>query len=1049
MLSRAIRSTIFIFFVLMMFAVGNTCSLQAHASTPTNTLLQLSANTVSSGSAVTLTASVTANGVAVSPGQVTFCDAAATRCEDAAVLGTAQLTSKGSASIKLILGIGTHSIKAVFAGTTADIGSTSSAQSLIVTGKHSSATTIAASGNPGSYALTATVKGTGDISVGPSGKVSFLDTSDGNAVLGTAPLGASTLSQALVGPISYVIGPGDTAPAVAVGDFNGDGKLDLALTGYNSNTPNIVIVLGNGDGTFQSPVIYTSNKYGPSEIVVGDFNGDGKLDLAVTNAFGGVGVLLGNGDGTFQSEVIYPTEGTNGGSVAVGDFNGDGKPDLVVTNDNDATFGVLLGNGDGTFQSEIVTATGGETAGPVAVSDFNGDGKLDLVVRTGSNIVSVFLGNGDGTFQNQAFYTVGEDPLSVAVGDFNGDGKPDLVVADFGDAPDPGTVTVLLGNGDGTFQNGVSYTAGVDTGTVEVGDFNGDGKLDLAVLNAGSVGTVGVLLGNGDGTFQNMVAYPGGSGSGNTILHDMAIGDFNGDGYPDVTTTAYGSLTPNSTVLTDGYVLLNQVTQTAKATLSNLSVPGTGTQTVDASYAGDANYGTSVSGTVSLLSIQPASTQTALTASASTVVSGTVVTLTATVTSSGTLVFPGQVNFCDAAFASCTGTSVLGSAQLASNGTASIKLIPGVGAHSIKAVFLGTAANTGSGSLDYAASTSPVVTITVTSVPPPPPASVNQLIAFGDNLLDTGTYQQFAKTNFNGGQSTTNPGKLFVQSVASTYSDVLIPAFQGGFGRPLAASGGFDYAEGGSRVSIQPGVGHDTSGAQNAAYSEQTTIPVAEQLTTYLSANQRFHPNQLVIINGGINDILFNLAAAQQAGTPAALQAAQQAVAQSAIDLVSVVNTVIAKGATHVALLNVPDLGTTPQGAASADHGKPLTQISQLFNTTLTSQLQSQNLLNKVILIDVYNIVDNVVANFQDFGFKVSNTGTACNAQAEVEEATALKLQNPSQFNGSLFCSPATYTTPTAPEDFVFADGNYPSTHLGAIIASAVEQQLGSSALMQ
>jgi len=1035
MLSRAIHSTFFVFLVLMMFAAGNTCALQAHASTPTNTLLQLSANTVPSGTAVTLTASVTANGAAVSPGQVIFCDAAATHCEDEAVLGTAQLTSKGSTSIKLVLGIGTHSIKAVFAGTTAAIGSTSSAQSLVVTGEHLTTTTIASSGGPGHYTLTATVKGSGDGAAGPSGNISFLDTSNGNAVLGTSPLGVSTESLALAESSVYINGTEfASTTSVAVGDFNRDGKPDLAVVSQVGTTGNIVgVLLGNGDGTFQKQVGYAVGAF-PYAVAVGDFNGDGKLDLVVTNSSESdntVSVLLGNGDGTFQNQVTYAT-GTSPYAVAVGDFNGDGKLDLAVTNRADDTVGVLLGNGDGTFQNQVFYYVGNYPSS-VAVGDFNGDGKLDLVVTNiDDDTVSVLLGNGDGTFQNQVTYTTGPESISVAVGDFNGDGKPDLAVAD-----GIGGVNVLLGNGDGTFQNQVTYPVVDASDAIVVADFNGDGKLDLAVTNAIDF-EVEVLLGKGDGAFLNPLAYSGG-----LFASAIAVGDFNGDGNPDLTT-----LNGRDSEAA-GYVLLNQVTQTAIATLSSVSVPGTGTQTADASYAGDANYGTSVSGTVSLLSNHPAPTQTTLASSASTVASGTPVTLTATVTSKGVPVSPGQVNFCDDAFASCTGSALLGTASLASNGTASIKLIPDVGTHSIKAVFPGTVANSSSGSLAYAASTSLVVTITVTSVPPPPPVGVNQLIAFGDNLLDTGTYQQFAKANFNGGQFTTNPGKLFVQSVASTYGYVLIPAFQGGFGRPLASSGGFDYAEGGSRVSIQPGVGYDTSGVQNAAYSAQTTIPVAEQLTTYLSANQRFHPNQLVIINGGINDILFNLAVAQQAGTPAALQAAQQAVAQSAVDLVGVVNTVITKGATHVALLNVPDLGTTPQGAASADQGKPLTQISQLFNTTLISQLQSQNLLNKIILIDVYSIVDNVVANFQDFGFKVSNTGTACNAQAEVEEATALNLKNPSQFNGSLFCSPATYTTPTAPEDFVFADGNYPSTHLGAIIAKSVEQQLSSSALMQ
>jgi phospholipase/lecithinase/hemolysin len=1032
MFSRAIRSILFVFLVLTMFVVGDTCVLQAHAATPTNTLLQLSANTVPSGTAVTLTASVTANGAAVSPGQVTFCDAAATFCEDEAVLGTAQLTSKGSASIRLTLGIGTHSIKAVFAGTTADTGSISAAQSLIVTGKHSTTTAITSAGNPGKYTLTATVKGTGDGTAEPSGNVSFLDTSNGNALLGTAPLGTSTLSQALIKSSSFdaVGNSGTTTTSVAVGDFNGDGKPDLAVVNEAGvGNDSVGVLLGNGDGTFQNQVGYAVGVGGTS-VAVGDFNGDGRLDLVVTNySDNTVSVLLGNGDGTFQNQVAYST-GKGPGAVAVGDFNGDGKPDLVVANRSDNTVSVLLGNGAGGFQNQVAYPVGNFPLS-IAAGDLNGNGKLDLVVTNlKDGTLSVLSGNGDGTFQNQVVYPVGEESEFVALGDFNGDGKPDLAVtiATF--------VAVLLNNGDGTFQSPVTYPTD-ESESVVVADFNGDGKPDLAVSN-GDDSTVSVLLGNGNGTFQSRLSYFGGF-----FLDAMAVGDFNGDGNPDV------AVLDGRDEEGGGWILLNQVTQTATATLSNISVPGTGTQLADATYAGDTNYAGSVSGTVPLLSIHPIATQTTLTASASTVPSGTPVTLTATVTANGTAVSPGQVNFCDAAFASCTGSPVLGTAQLASNGIATLKLILGVGEHSIKAVFPGTAANAGNGSLAYAGSTSPVITINITAVVPPPPTAINQVIAFGDSLLDTGTYQQFAKANFNGGEFTTNPGKLFIQDVAATYGNVLIPAFQGGFGRPLASSGGFDYAEGGSRVSEQPGIGHDTSEAQNAAYSEETTIPVAEQLTTYLDTYQRFHPNQLVIIDGGANDIFFNLAAAEQAGTPAALQAAQQAIVQSAIDLAGVVNTVIAKGATHVAVMNVPDLGTTPQGIASADHGKSLTQIAQLFNTTLIAQLQSNNLTNKVVLLDVYSLVDNVVANFKGFGFKVSNTGTACNAQAEIAEATALKLTDPGQFSDSLFCSPATYTTPTAPEDFVFADTVHPSTHLSSIVATAVEKQLASSALMQ
>lgn len=332
-----------------------------------------------------------------------------------------------------------------------------------------------------------------------------------------------------------------------------------------------------------------------------------------------------------------------------------------------------------------------------------------------------------------------------------------------------------------------------------------------------------------------------------------------------------------------------------------------------------------------------------------------------------------------------------------------------------------------------------------------PPGGVKlQFIAFGDSLLDTGTYQQFAKANFGGGQFTTNPSKLFVQDLACTYGDVLQPAFQGGFGKPLTPSGGYDYAEGGSRVSMQPGIGNGSkSGDPNSAFSAKTTVPVTEQLNTYLSTNQRFHPNQFILINGGANDVFFNLTMAQQIGTPTALQAAQQAIVQSAIDLAGVVDTVIARGGTRVALMNLPDLGTTPQGFSSADHGQSLTQISQLFNETLIGQLQSKNLLDKIILIDSFSLIDNIVANYLDFGFKVAADGMACNIQAEIEKATALNLTNPAQFNDSLFCSPEFYTTPTAPEDFIFADTVHPTTHLSAIVAKAVEEQVASSGLMR
>lgn len=198
-------------------------------------------------------------------------------------------------------------------------------------------------------------------------------------------------------------------------------------------------------------------------------------------------------------------------SVVVGDFNGDGRLDLAVANSGSGDVSILLGRGDGTFQSPVHYAAGQGPDSQVAVGDFNGDGELDLVVsNSGSNNVSVLLGNGDGSFRATTSYDVGRNPSSVAVADVNGDGKLDLVVSNqncshSGGPCAQGTVSVLLGNGDGTFQPHKDFAAGRVPNWVAVGDFNGDGKLDLAVVNGqgnGGPSTVSILLGNGDGTFQ-------------------------------------------------------------------------------------------------------------------------------------------------------------------------------------------------------------------------------------------------------------------------------------------------------------------------------------------------------------------------------------------------------------------------------------------------------------------------------------------------------------------------------------------------------------------
>jgi hypothetical protein len=562
----------------------------ASTATTTTTLAVASGGnivtTVASGTVVTLTATVIAGNTAVVPGQVNFCDAASKYCTDIHLLGTAQLTGNGTAALKFIPGVGSRSYKAVFVGTANNATSASTALTLVVTparpgtGPLATTTTIAASGSPNNYSLTATVSGNGSVS--PTGTVSFLNTSNANAVLGTAVLTAVAADLSFSNnsiPLNTVAVSNQQAISVVTTDFNGDGIPDLALT--NGLDSALTILLGNGDGTFTAAASPTASS--AASIAVGDFNGDGIPDLAYGTYIDDIpgGVLLGNGDGTFREGQTLATSNSSL-SVAVGDFNGDGIADLAFT--SICPFGsipnsvyIFLGKGNGTFTLNSTPVTGANPVS-VAVGDFNGDSKPDLAVANNvSNTVTILLGNGDGTFTAAAASpATGSGPTSVAVGDFNGDGKPDLAVTNSGS----NTVTVLLGNGDGTFTAAARPATGIAPTSVTVGDFNGDGIADLAVAaNAGNIVTI--LVGHGDGTFTAAASTV--SDSGPTSI--MA-GDFNGDGKTDL---AVANETSNTAT-----VLLS-VAQSASATVSNIVPMGI---LLEASYPGDANYSGSVSGII-------------------------------------------------------------------------------------------------------------------------------------------------------------------------------------------------------------------------------------------------------------------------------------------------------------------------------------------------------------------------------------------------------------------------------------------------------------------
>ncbi|WP_321899573.1 SGNH/GDSL hydrolase family protein [Paraburkholderia heleia] len=293
-----------------------------------------------------------------------------------------------------------------------------------------------------------------------------------------------------------------------------------------------------------------------------------------------------------------------------------------------------------------------------------------------------------------------------------------------------------------------------------------------------------------------------------------------------------------------------------------------------------------------------------------------------------------------------------------------------------------------------------------------------QVVSFGDSLSDVGTYAPLASA-VGGGRFTTNPGQVWSQDVAQYYGDTLNAAYTVGLDHKLSAQGGFGYAEGGATVA--------TPADQYDFLSDvigNIEMPVNQQVSSYLSAHGSFNSGQLVLVWAGANDVL-------RAGNP---PGANTVVQTAATTLAQIVGQIVQAGATHVVVINVPNVGLSPKGITSPDGGANLTQLSQLFDSTLNGALQANGLQGKVIEVDSYTWITQLVANFQASGFTVSNTAQAC-APSKTPD------------NTSLLCSPATYVSANADQTYMFADDLHPTTHTHTLFAQYVEQQIAASGL--
>jgi hypothetical protein len=410
---------------------------------------------------------------------------------------------------------------------------------------------------------------------------------------------------------------------VAVADVNGDGKPDLIVANGNGS---VGVLLGNGDGTFQAAMSYGSGGASASSVAVADVNGDGKPDLLVANhcassdcANGSGGVLLGNGDGTFQAAVSYSSGGLYTDAVVLGDLNRDGKLDLVVASEyasssavTTGSVGVLLGNGDGTFQAAVSTSTPTPLGGirSLAMADFDGDGKLDLAVGAGNFLL---LGNGDGTFQTPI--VLGAGGPGIAVGDFNRDGKPDLAIGGITVLMNisvfPTTTTITSSSNPSTFGQSVTFSAtvtpkasGMPTGTVTF--MNGSKILGTSPLNGGTAKFSTAALAVGRHCIT--AAYSGDTNfavSKSPALHQlvnrattttMLASSLNPPTLTATVVPQYSGIPTGTVTFKNGATIMGKVRLRGGRAIFNKVFESAGTKSITASYSGNANFTPSSAG---------------------------------------------------------------------------------------------------------------------------------------------------------------------------------------------------------------------------------------------------------------------------------------------------------------------------------------------------------------------------------------------------------------------------------------------------------------------